>query len=102
MHGHGQCTHCGNNIEPCCSGASAQGEASATTGIATGLDPQLFPRLFEQLGGRACTVTEASLLFALTQRLGGDLDEARLVLEAAARLGIVNSAGPGLHRLRMV
>jgi hypothetical protein len=100
VHGHGQCERCGTNIEPCCSGASAAGEAAATTVIDAAPDPQLFPRLFEQLGGASATVTSDALLFALTQRLGSDLDEARVVLEAAERLGVVTRAGPALHRLR--
>ena len=33
VHGHGQCPHCGTNIEPCCAGANALGEA-ATEGTA--------------------------------------------------------------------
>ncbi len=100
VHGHGQCARCGNNIEPCCSGASAQDEAAATRVIDTAPDQQLFPRLFDHLGGRTATVTSDALLFALTQRLGSDLDDARLVLEAAERLGIVQPAGPSLHRLQ--
>lgn len=100
VHGHGQCERCGTNIEPCCAGANALDEAATTTDVATGPDPQLFPRLFAQLGGSAATVTSDALLFALTQRLGCDLDEARLVLEAAERLGVVVPAGVGMHRLR--
>ena len=99
IHGHGQCPHCGNNVEPCCNGANAQDEAAATTAIDTAPDQWLFPRLFDHLGGRTATVTTESLLFALTQRLGTDLDDARLVLEAAERLGIVAPAGPSMHRL---
>lgn len=102
VHGHGQCPHCGNNVEPCCAGANAQEEAAATTAIATSPDRQLFPRLFEHLGGGSVTVTTDALLFALTQRLGTDLDEARLVVEAAERLGIVERAGEGRHRLGAV
>ena len=100
VHGHGQCAFCGNNIEPCCSGANAQDEAAATTAIDTAPDQQLFPRLFDQLGGRQVTVTTDALLFALTQRLGSDLDDAKVVLEAAERLGLVVRAGEALHRLR--
>ena len=100
MHGHGQCAHCGNNIEPCCTGANAQDEAAATDAIDTAPDQQLFPRLFDQLGGQKVTVTSDALLFALTQSLGSDLDDARVVLEAAERLGLVVRAGESLHRLR--
>lgn len=99
VHGHGQCAHCGNNIDPCCSGANAQDEAGATSAVDIEPGQQLFPRLFEQLGGRAATVTSDALLFALAQRLATDLDEARIVLEAAERLGIVDRVGANLHRL---
>ena len=101
VHGHGQCPHCGNNVEPCCTGANAQDEAAATTDVAIEPDRQLFPRLFAQLGGLGVTVTSEALLFALAQRLATHLDEARLVLEAAERLGIVVCAGEALHRLRV-
>ncbi len=101
MHGHTQCPRCGNTVEPCCSGASAGDEAAATSAIDAGPDPALFPALFaERLGGAAATVTTDALVFALTQRLGTDLDGATLVLEAAERLGVVVRTGPSLHRLR--
>jgi hypothetical protein len=100
VHGHGQCPWCGNNIEPCCTGADAFDEAGATTAIDTAPDQQLFPRVFAQLGGAAATVTRDALVFALVQRLGTDLDDARVVLEAAERLGIVEPGGDALYRLR--
>ncbi|MBL8752242.1 MAG: hypothetical protein JNK15_02990 [Planctomycetes bacterium] len=99
VHGHGQCERCGTNIEPCCSGANAFDEAAATAAIDAVPDPQLFARLFAQLGGPAATVTTDALLFALVQRLGTDLDDARLVLEAGERLGLVTREAPGRHRL---
>lgn len=100
VHGHGQCARCHNNVEPCCTGADAQSEAAATDGLDTGPEPHLFAELFAQLGGESATVTTDALLFALTQRLGTDLDDARLVLEAAERVGIVQPSGPDCHRLR--
>jgi hypothetical protein len=100
VHGHGECTRCHTNIEPCCNGADAAGEAGATPDIDTAPDPQLFVQLFEHLGGRKATVTTDALLFALTQRLGTDLDDARLVLEAAERAGLVRAERAGCHRLR--
>ncbi|MFY9341865.1 MAG: hypothetical protein WAT39_05220 [Planctomycetota bacterium] len=100
VHGHGQCERCGTNLEPCCGGADALDEAAATRDIAAGPSPDLFPQLFAQLGGPRATVTSDALLFALVQRLGSDLDEAALVLEAAERLGVVECPAPGLHRLR--
>ena len=99
VHGHGQCPHCGNNVEPCCNGANAQDEAAATPAIATAPDQQLFPQLFDHLGGRTVAVTTDALLFALTQRLGTDLDDATLVREAGERLGIVVRGGAAAHRL---
>lgn len=100
VHGHAQCSNCGNNIEPCCTGANAQDEANATPAMNAAPEPSLFPHLFEQLGGTTATVTTDALVFALTQRLGTDLDDARLVLEAAERLGVVERIGTTSHRLR--
>ena len=101
VHGHTQCPRCGSTVEPCCTGASPADEAAPASRIDAAPDPQLFPSLFaERLGGPGATVTTDAVLFALTQRLGGDLDDAQLVLEAAERLGLVERAGPSLHRLR--
>ncbi|MBX3464192.1 MAG: hypothetical protein KF830_13545 [Planctomycetes bacterium] len=99
VHGHGQCARCHTNIGPCCGGADAATEAASGAGSAASPEPALFTALFAQLGGLAATVTTEALLFALTQRLGVDLDEARLVLEAAERVGIVQRRGTGAHRL---
>jgi hypothetical protein len=100
VHGHGQCARCRTNIEPCCAGADAASEAVASDGVETGPDPRLFADLFAHLGGVQATVTADALLFALTQRLGTDLDEARIVLEAAERLGQVVPVGGVGYRLR--
>ncbi|HEB51736.1 MAG TPA: hypothetical protein ENI87_00630 [bacterium] len=100
VHGHGQCLTCGTNVEPCCAGDS--GHDAATLGNpAPGGDatPHLFPLVFDDLGGREVAVTTDALLFALANRLAGDLDEARLLLEAAERVGIVRTSPPGVHRL---
>ena len=100
VHGHGQCANCGTNFEPCCAGADAADEAGSTTEVNVAEEPRLFARLFAQLGGVKATVTTESLLFALVQRLGTDLDDAKIVLEAGERIGIVQQAGAGCHRLR--
>lgn len=100
VHGHGQCARCGTNIEPCCSGASAENEAAVTDHIDTGPDPGLFARTFLHLGGASVTVTVDALRFALAQRLGVDLDEAMLVIEAAERTGLIVPTGVELYRLR--
>lgn len=100
VHGHDQCAKCGTNVGPCCSGADAATEAATTDEVATGPDPKLFAVLFEHLGGVGATVTSDSLLFALVQRLGTDLDDARVVLEAAERVGLVVNDGNGGHHLR--
>ena len=101
VHGHGQCRACGTNVEPCCAGDSGDDAAtSASDGAGADAAPQLFPSLFERLGGQEVTVTTDALLFALTQRLASALDEAKLVLEAAERVGVVEAVGSGLHRLR--
>jgi len=64
--------------------------------------PTLFPTLFENLGGATVTVTTEALLFALSNRLGSDYEEARLVLTAAERIGIILTEVPGRHRLGVV
>lgn len=101
VHGHGQCERCHTNVEPCCGGADAANEPTAADGIDAAPDPSLFRQLFEHLGGVGATVTTESLLFALVQRLGTDLDDARLVLEAAERVGVVVRTGRISHRLRV-
>jgi len=108
VHGHGQCLTCNTNIEPCCTGDSAN-DAAAQTHRDAGSDrvpqstaPQLFPTLFDTLGGRTVTVTTDALLYALSNRLDCDYQDARLVLEAAERVGIVRTNRPGLHRLQDV
>lgn len=100
VHGHEQCASCGTNIGPCCAGADPASEADATTAVDAGPAPELFAQLFDHLGGRDATVADDALLFALVQRLGHDLDEARLVVEAAERVGILVPVGSGAHRLR--
>lgn len=103
VHGHGQCAACGTNVEPCCAGDNPNAaDTRRANGDADGAAPQLFPLLFEGLGGRDATVTTDALLFALANRLGSDLAEARLVLEAAERVGIVRTPRAGLHRLQPV
>ena len=63
------------------------------------MSPGIFPAVFEGLGGIGCTVTESSLRFAVATRLASDLDEARLVLDAAIRAGVLEAPGDGLYRL---
>jgi hypothetical protein len=100
VHGHGQCAACGNNIEPCCTGANALDEAAATPAIDTAPGPAMFARLFDHLGGAHATVTGEALRFALAQHLGTDLDDAGIVLEAAERVGIVLPLAGDRFRLR--
>ena len=103
VHGHGQCVTCNTNVEPCCGGDNANDAASKSgTDREVHMAPQLFPTLFDGLGGRTVTVTTDSLLYALSNRLACDYDNARLVLEAAERVGIVRTQTPGLHRLQDV
>jgi hypothetical protein len=99
VHGHGQCVACGTNTEPCCAGASALNEVDGGAEDAPFVDPQLFERLFAQLGGAKATVTTDALLFALVQSQGSDLDTARLLLEAGERVGVVQRVGENCHRL---
>lgn len=100
VHGHGQCAACRANIEPCCAGASVADEADGGENEALLVDPNLFARLFENLGGKTATVTTDALLFALVQSQGSDLDTARLLLEAGERVGVVQRFSASCHRLR--
>lgn len=99
VHGHGQCGHCGTNLEPCCSGADALDEAGATDAVAGAPSPTLFPHLFEQLGGPEATVTGDSLRFLLVQHLGTDLDDADLLLAAGEHAGQLERTLAGHYRL---
>lgn len=103
VHGHGQCMTCNTNVEPCCSGDSTNDAAcKVETSAEVHTAPQLFPSVFESIGGRDATVTTDALLYALSSRLACDYADARLVLEAAERVGIVHTKTRGLHRLRDV
>lgn len=99
VHGHAQCQKCGANTQPCCGGASAD-EATAEGTHEASPFPGLFPRLFLRLGGPEATVADEALLHAIVQSQDCDLDEARLVLEAGERIGLIVPAGSGCHRLR--
>jgi len=101
VHGHDQCVTCGTNVDPCCSGDNGNDAClRTTTASETNVGPELFPLAFDSLGGRDATVTTDALLFELSNRLGSDLVEARLVLEAGERVGVIETRTPGLHRLR--
>jgi len=99
VHGHGQCAACGNNVEPCCAGASAGDEADELQPGCADADPELFARLFAGLGGARATVTEVSLLHALSNRQGTTLDDARIVLQAALQVGKVREGALRCYRL---
>lgn len=100
VHGHGQCPRCGTNTEPCCAGGSASDEMPAAATDAAMPDPGLLARLFTHLGGPTATVTTDSLLQAIVVHQQCDLDEARLVLEAGERIGLLVRVGDDWHRLR--
>ena len=103
VHGHGQCLSCNTNIQPCCAGDSTNDAGSQIqTNWATNTAPQLFAKVFDALGGSDATVTTDALLFVLMNRLGSDLDEARLVLEAAEKVGIIRTKTAGNHSLQDV
>lgn len=87
VHGHGQCAHCGTNVDPCCAGASAGDEADQPAAAPTAIDPDLFPRLFRDLGGDDATVTLECVLTALSRAIDGSLEDARIVLDAGLTLG---------------
>lgn len=99
VHGHGQCAHCGTNVEPCCAGASADDVSAPPQGEMPVVDPELFVRVFETLGGTTATVTRAALQHALVQRLGTDLADAKLLVDAGLRCGRLEAAGKGALRL---
>lgn len=99
VHGHGQCTQCGANVEPCCGGAGNSDVAAGLPASHIDVEPGLFARLFLQLGGERKTVTRAALEGAYVARQGGDLAEAREVIDAAVRLGMLLEGGPGWLRL---
>ena len=99
VHGHGQCARCGGNVEPCCTGAGHD-DAEAGLGHAElEADPQLFLRLFTQLGGEQATVARDALLFALAQWLGLGLDEAAIIVEAGVRTGRLVADGADAFRV---
>jgi len=99
VHGHGQCSQCGTNVEPCCSGASPEEPmASGVTAILP--DPDLFNRLFDALGNPKATHSEAALRHGLVQRLACDLDVAQLLLDAGQRLGLLARHAGGYRLLR--
>lgn len=93
VHGHGQCSQCGANVEPCCTGASSSDAAAATAVVHAEIEPQLLPHLFDRLGGRCATVTRTALEQAFVARQGCDLDEAREAIDAALRLGMLRESG---------
>jgi hypothetical protein len=97
VHGHGQCARCGTNVEPCCTGASAETEADEPGPRGGTVDPRLFRHLWAQLGGEGATVTVECVLQALVRALDAPLDEARVVLDAAIALGHVEAAGDALR-----
>jgi hypothetical protein len=97
VHGHVQCARCGVNFDPCCGGASAESEVDEAPGSGRVVEPRLFRWLFEELGGVRATVTRECLLHALARALDTDLDEARIVLDAALELGHVAADGVGVR-----
>ena len=103
VHGHGQCADCKTNIEPCCAGDNANDAACNTMGSAVkNTGAQLFPSVFDSIGGPQATVTTDALVFGLCTRLGSDYDQAKALIEVAERIGILLTKPPGVHRLRDV
>lgn len=99
VHGHGQCSHCGTNVEPCCSGASPEDAEGAVEWAEVAADPKLFERVFTHLGGSRASVSRESLCFALGQWLGLGMEEALVVLDAGVHTGKLLTAGPDTYRL---
>jgi hypothetical protein len=97
VHGHGQCAACGTNVEPCCGGAGD--EADEWSGREIEVDPTVFPRVFDHLGGRDVAVTEDALVHAFCLRQGSTWDDARAVLGVAQRLGLLRETAAGVYRL---
>lgn len=97
VHGHGQCSNCGTNVDPCCSGASPESEASVPRGEAPPVDRSALRRAFEEAGGADATVTASAFLFALARVLDVPLDEAAAAMEAAIDLGLVLRHGDAVR-----
>ena len=103
VHGHGQCLSCNTNIQPCCAGDSTNDAGrQCQTKAGTDAAPQPGAPACAPPGGSDATVTTDALLFVLMNRLGSDLDEARLVLEAAEKVGIIRTKTAGNHSLQDV
>ncbi|MSR37929.1 MAG: hypothetical protein EXS02_03720 [Planctomycetes bacterium] len=94
VHGHGQCSSCGTNVEPCCSGASPQDATTHELRPELAADPKLFLRVFQQLGGADASVSEAALVFAISQWLLLGLEEALTIVFAGVHTGRLMKAGP--------
>ncbi len=74
------------------------GELAASFDL-PGIGPELFPVLFRGLGSERASVTSEALCFALQQRLGCDLEQARDVLEAGVRVGWIRTQAHGVVQL---
>ena len=92
VHGHGQCAHCGTNVEPCCSGAGDEVEADQSTRLE--VSARVFAELFGELGGRDVSVAPEALVNAYCRAQGTDHEEALAVVAVAVRLGILTQHGP--------
>ena len=93
VHGHGQCSACGTNVDPCCAGASPESEASVPQEKAPPDDHSALRRAFQEAGGAQSTVTEAAFLFALARVLDAPLEDAAVALDAAVEIGLVRRIG---------
>ena len=97
VHGHGQCGNCGTNVDPCCSGTTADQDPGAQ-GSAWQIAPELLDRVFASLGGRDRTVTLQALRAALAQALDGTLEAADELIEVARRTGALTTTNATARR----
>lgn len=97
VHGHGQCSFCHTNVDPCCSGADAANEIDAAASRQRAVAEQQLSRVFAHLGGAEVTVTREALTLGLANGLGLSLDEAQQIIVAGLRDERLRVSGGGLR-----
>ena len=100
VHGHGQCSFCHTNVDPCCSGADAANEVHDEREDPPVVAQQQLRRVFGQLGGPSATVTREALRHGLASALRVPLDEAEQVLASGLRAQRLVVSGAGLRLAR--
>ena len=96
VHGHGQCSHCNTNVDPCCSGADAANEIHEAQHRSADLPADWFLRVFANLGGSDAAVTAEALRQAVANALGITLAEADQILTDGLRRNRLVTSGSGI------